>query len=80
MGFVKIVKIKSLLEGAHPNNIEEGSERSGYTEKEPTIGESFILNRMSSWFATSVVTEIIDKDTFKTLNSIYKIIRANEAN
>lgn len=69
---VKLTKIKSLLEGSHPNNIEEGCVETGYATKEPTIGQSFYISDNSKWFATSIVTKILDDNTFETMNSVYK--------
>ena len=69
--FVYLTKEKSLLEEAHPNGIEEGSDHKGYAKRIPTVGESFYIKDHDRWFCTSVVTEIIDDNTFKTLNSIY---------
>lgn len=72
---IKLVKIKEVEDALHPNNIKEGYEKIGYMQNEPRIGECFWVYTISSYFHTSTIQEIIDKDTFKTLNSIYKIIR-----
>jgi len=69
---IKLTKLKEVDDSTVPNNIEEGHIHEGYTYrkgfKEPTVGSAFYLLD----FHTSVVTEIIDDNTFKTLNSIYK--------
>jgi hypothetical protein len=78
--FIKLTKLDSLLEGAHPNGIEQGYVAKGFMEKEPTVGESFEITNSGYWFTTSTVQEIIDENTFKTLNSIYKIERQPENN
>ena len=47
----------------------------GYYTKPPEVGERFNLMGISGrerGISTSPVTEIIDENTFKTLNSIYK--------
>jgi hypothetical protein len=77
---IKLYKIKSLLDIPHPNNIEEGDTRYGFTEKKPTVGESFLITSLTNWFCTSVVTEIIDENTFRTENSIYKMEVKDETN
>jgi hypothetical protein len=69
---VKLTKIKSLLEGSHPNNIEEGYVKIGIVHKPPTEGESFLMTTNTTWFCTSVVTKILDNNTFETMNSVYK--------
>ena len=63
-------KIEELENAFHPNNKKVGYIRKGIMVDKPRVGASFI---MMPPFRTSVVTEIIDKNTFKTLNSIYKI-------
>jgi hypothetical protein len=69
---VKITKLKELEDAYHPNNIEEGYTiiKETFSEyfREPVIGESFWIGS----FGTSVVTEILSENTFKTLNSIYQ--------
>ena len=52
----------------HPGNIPEGDVRTGTFLKEPTVGEKFWCGH--NW-RTSIVQEIIDENTFRTLNSIY---------
>lgn len=77
---VKLIKIEELETAEVPNNIEVGYEKEDYMIQEPMVGNTFYLYKSKlhpSWI-TSTVTEIIDKNTFKTLNSIYKIIREDE--
>ena len=57
----------------------------GYYTKEPTTGERFNLTAISyrdkphlGGISTSVVTKIIDENTFETLNSIYHWEKYNE--
>ena len=67
----RITKIKSLLEGPHPNGIEVGYVKEGIVSTiTPRVGESFYIGFN---FRTSEVTKIIDKDTFETLNAVYKV-------
>lgn len=77
MGNITLVKIKELEDAKYKNNIEEGFEIIGEITEEPKIGDCFYVFKQNNitWFRTSTVMEIIDKDTFKTVNSIYKIIR-----
>jgi len=83
---VRITKIGELENAEHPNNKPVGETRVGYIRENlliPKIGmryglesvveENGILVHAGHWFLTSLVTEIIDPHTFKTLNSIYTI-------
>ena len=75
---IKLIKIKELEDAHHKNNIPEGEERKGYLIEEPKVDQCFFLeygNFGEKYFRTSLVTEIIDENTFKTMNSIYKIVR-----
>lgn len=74
---IKLEKIESFFNGPHPNDIEVGVVEIGYMRSLPKVGDSFICHydKISDYgFRTSTITEIIDEHTFKTLNSIYKII------
>lgn len=76
---IKLTKIEERSDAEYPNNIPVGDERIGFYEEEPKVGEPFILRKQGfNIFMTSVVTEIIDKNTFKTLNSIYKMEEIKE--
>jgi len=58
----------------HPNDINEGFEFEGNFNVRPTVGDSFyILDSKLVLFITSMVTEIVDSKTFKTMNSTYRI-------
>ena len=72
---IKLEKLEELPNAKHPNNKEVGYIKIGEFVKEPVIGESFWVGR--DW-RTSPVTEIINKNIFKTLNSIYKWIEIIE--
>lgn len=69
---IKITKIRELENALHPNNIEVGSERIKEMPDElfrrPQVGLPFY----AGMFRTSVVQEIIDNNTFKTHNSVYR--------
>ena len=69
---IKLTKLQELPDATHPNNIEVGYEKTLYVDKvfKPMKGVRF--PPMSYW-STSIVTEIIDENTFKTLNSVYKL-------
>lgn len=75
---ITIKKLKELENAIVPNNIEEGYVKvltmPTHWFKEPIIGEPFVLGsyKTGRYFRTSIVTEIIDESTFKTLNSIYR--------
>lgn len=68
---IELIKLSELENAVHPHNIAEGyvtvrSVNDDYF-KEPIIGERFDIGS----FSTSPVQEIINENTFKTLNSIY---------
>jgi len=66
---IKLEKLSELPDAKHPNNIEVGHVTEGKFNGEPQIGEAFWVG--FHW-RTSVVTEIINENTFKTCNSIYR--------
>lgn len=69
---IKITKLSELEDALHKNNIEEGYEQIYEIEEryfeEPTIDRRFNVSEFSS----SGVQKIIDKNTFRTHNSIYR--------
>lgn len=76
---VQVIKLEELKEAQTPNNKEVGYFKEGLFERDPKVGEEFLLymefggSKIPIWH-TSMVTEILSSDTFKTKNSIYKII------
>jgi len=73
----KITKIGNVENPFHENSTfgESKPFHVGGFIKPPQIGERFNLgyiNYQNQGISTSPVTEIIDEQTFKTLNSIYK--------
>lgn len=70
---IKLTKIKELDDAVHPNNIQEGKVYKGQLKEPPKVGECVYIDRQHGYFRTSIVTEIIDDNTFRTMNSIYKI-------
>jgi len=83
---IRITKIKELEDAEYPNNKPVGETHVGYVRKNlliPKIGTQYNLESIIEkndlsihagyWFMTSMVTEIINSRTFKTLNSVYKI-------
>lgn len=66
----KLTKLSDdKFNGNHPNNVNEGNVYSGSVYQEPNVGSVCIVGDLR----TSIITEIIDNNTFKTLNSTYKI-------
>lgn len=57
------------FEGKHPNGFYEGYVEEGYIMGYPVVGQGFYIGSLQ----TSTVTEVIDSNTFKTLNSTYKL-------
>lgn len=71
-GLEKIADNK--FNGNHPNKINTGRKSYGLIIQYPIIGQSCYVGDL----ITSVVTEILDNNTFKTINSTYKIIYDNK--
>jgi hypothetical protein len=72
---IKLSKIKELENALYPNNIKVGKVYEGEFSHTPKVGECFFMQYNLSedkWFRSSIVTEIIDENTFRTENSIYK--------
>jgi hypothetical protein len=66
-----LTKLKdNKFDNNHPNNINEGYISKGTVYQEPEVGKRCTVGDLR----TSTVTEIIDDNTFKTLNSTYSII------
>lgn len=66
---IKLTKLKELPDARHPNNIVVGFEVEGELISPPKAGSCFYVG----WkWRTSIVKEIIDEHTFRTMNSIYK--------
>lgn len=66
---IRLIKIKEIPDAMHPNNIDEGFSMDGKMWDTPKIGDCFYVGDN---FRTSYVKEIIDENTFKTCNSIYR--------
>ncbi len=74
---VEVEKIGKVENPVHPESDYGDSKQYhiGIFIKEPVVGERFItgyINLQGRGINTSPVTEIVDENTFKTLNSIYK--------
>ena len=69
---IKLVKLQEAENPMYPKNIKEGHveirEVNEESFKKPEIGKRFWIGTWS----TSQVVEIIDHNTFRTLNSIYR--------
>lgn len=81
----KAIKIESFQEDNNRLLVKKGDILYGYFYKWPVIGESFVIYTCAPEYIykspahvnpiyTSEVKEIIDDRTFKTKNSIYKIV------
>jgi uncharacterized protein with PIN domain len=66
---IKLEKLEELPDAHHPNNIPVNFTKIGEFMEAPKVGEAFWVG--NNW-RTSLVTEIIDSHTFKTMNSIYR--------
>ena len=69
---IRIKKLKEVDDPTHPDNIEEGFETTRQMQAEyfegPIVGQRFYVGN----FSTSLVQEILTKNTFRTLNSVYE--------
>lgn len=66
---IRLEKISELPYALCSNNIEVGFAIEGSCVEDPIVGEAFFVGY--GW-RTSTVTEIIDTNTFKTKNSVYR--------
>lgn len=66
---IRLTKLKESDNPLHPNNIEPGYVKEGEFHNEPTVGEPFWVG---NWWRTSIVKEVLDANTFRTCNSIYR--------
>lgn len=72
--FVKITKISDeRFNNNHPNNINEGYIKIGFLLDDIKLFESIHIGCLR----TSYVEEILDENTFRTHNSIYKVVPFN---
>jgi len=74
MNKVVVRKLEEREDAEVPNNKEVGYEKIGTPYGPPKVGECFLMATDRGYWTTSLVTEILSADTFKTKNSIYKII------
>ena len=75
--YYKLTKLSDdKFSGKHPNDIYERHTVYGTSILPPDPGQSFVLSNVTGdsfgYFYTSMVTELLDENTFKTLNSTYK--------
>jgi hypothetical protein len=66
---IRLEKLEELPDAKHPNNIAVGVISEGEMLAEPKVGEYFWVGYN---YRTSIVKEIINANTFKTCNSIYR--------
>jgi len=66
---ILLEKLNELPDAIYPNNIDVGFKKVGDLINPPKVGEAFYIGY---YWCTSVVVGIIDDNTFRTLNSIYK--------
>ena len=74
--YILIKKSDDVFGGFHPNGIDQGYSIVGNYNNLPTVGERFTLtNRFNGrYLHTSIVTEIISDELFKTENSTYELL------
>jgi len=78
---IRLLKIEEKEDALVPNNIPVGTERFGYMQNPPVLGNFFLLFNGSGLpiFRTSLVKEIISSTEnekifhIKTLNSVYQL-------
>lgn len=66
---IRLTKLSELADARHPNNIEVGHIVEDEFVDDPKVGFPFYIG--SHW-RTSIVREIINENTFRTLNSLYR--------
>lgn len=73
---IKLIKLQHTSQTLSETQIKVkvGDINSGKMKDWPQIGESFTIVKDLYLFQTTTVTEIIDDRTFKTRNSVYKIV------
>lgn len=76
--YIKLQKITDdVFNGRHPNNINKNHIVYGTMYNDITVGEALFLSAVSGdshgFFHTSIITEIIDTNNFRTMNSTYHI-------
>ena len=81
--YIKLQKITDdVFNGRHPNNINKNHTVYGTMYNNITVGDALLLIAVSGdshgFFHTSIITEIIDANNFKTMNSTYHIESAKE--
>ena len=69
MKLIRIIKLRESDNPLYPGNVPEGLIREGACFPDiPEVGKPFCVGA----FITSTVQEIIDDNTFRTFNSIYR--------
>lgn len=73
---IKLIKLEqvSQVPPGYTITVKVGDVHSGKMKDWPQIGESFTIEKGLYLFKTTPVSEIIDDRTFKTRNSVYKIV------
>jgi hypothetical protein len=70
--YIKLTKIDE--NNPNENGIKTGHIVDGFTFHEPIVEQCFVVfHDKSKMFKTSLVTEILSDNTFKTENSTYKL-------
>lgn len=73
--YVNLTKVSDdVFGGRHPNQIFEGYSRAGTLQRDIQVGSfGYIIDFSGEYFITSEIIEVMDENTFKTVNSTYKI-------
>ena len=71
---IRLEKIEELQNAVTKNNIPVGFTTEGEMFTKPQVGKQFLVGHE---LRTSIVEEILNDNTFKTRNSIYKITELN---
>ncbi len=79
---IKIDNSKSSTFSEKEMKVKVGDLFEGYFEDWPEVEQSFVFyklpTRLTNQLMTSRVIEIIDDRTFRTMNSIYKIVTVED--
>jgi hypothetical protein len=69
MMHIKLTKIKENPDGKYSASVAIGKEMIGDFVGEPVVGKSFVIPGVVK---TSPILEVLDNNTFKTYNSVYR--------
>lgn len=73
---VQLIKLKEADNPHYPGNIPEGYVVEGYVPKGyvPVVGQPYYVSgTLAGFYRTSIVEEVFEDGTFRTMNSVYRV-------